>query len=144
MLPACADLHRRERRDVISCWSIHTPDLRTGNVKVIIASCATNETTLHGTCHSLRLGAAADVLGVDLGRRIMRNRKPVNVKNFAQLHNLIMFFLSLYMVIETVVQVRSLPLRRSTPRVSMLCWRMAPSSPTYHLRFWRASADWAF
>eukprot|EP00884_Botryococcus_braunii_P016492 jgi/Botrbrau1/3526/Bobra.341_2s0053.1 len=44
------------------------------------------------------------VVGVDVGRRIMRNRKPVNVKNFSQLHNLIMFFLSLYMVIETVTQ----------------------------------------
>lgn len=50
----------------------------------------------------------ADVVGVDVGRRIMRNRKPVNVKNFSQLHNLIMFFLSLYMVIETVTQVRQL------------------------------------
>lgn len=49
--------------------------------------------------------AIADVVGVDLGRRLMRNRKPINVKNFSQLHNLIMFFLSLYMVIETVTQV---------------------------------------
>lgn len=38
----------------------------------------------------------------------MRHRKPVNVRTFSMLHNMIMFWASLYMVIETVRQVRSL------------------------------------
>lgn len=50
--------------------------------------------------------AGADILGVDLGKRLMRNRKPVNVKAFAMAHNFVMFSASLYMVIETVRQVR--------------------------------------
>lgn len=43
---------------------------------------------------------------MDLGKRLMRNRKPVNVKAFAMAHNFVMFSASLYMVIETVRQVR--------------------------------------
>lgn len=35
----------------------------------------------------------------------MRKRKPVNVKSFSIVHNAIMFFSSLYMVIETLRQV---------------------------------------
>ena len=35
----------------------------------------------------------------------MRKRKPVNVKSFSIVHNAIMFFASLYMVIETLRQV---------------------------------------
>ena len=38
----------------------------------------------------------------------MRNRKPMNVKIFAMVHNLVMFFASLYMVIETLRQARFL------------------------------------
>ena len=35
----------------------------------------------------------------------MRKRKPVSVKSFSIMHNAIMFFASLYMVIETLRQV---------------------------------------
>jgi hypothetical protein len=37
----------------------------------------------------------------------MRNRKPVNVRVFSMLHNMVMFWASLYMVIETLRQVTS-------------------------------------
>ena len=47
----------------------------------------------------------ADVLGVRAGQRLMRNRKPFNMKMFSILHNTVMFLLSLYMVIETMTQV---------------------------------------
>ena len=49
--------------------------------------------------------ACADIVGVDVGKRLMRKRKPVNVKSFSIVHNAIMFFASLYMVIETLRQV---------------------------------------
>jgi len=42
---------------------------------------------------------------VDLGKRLMRNRKPINVNGFAVGHNIVMFCASLYMVIETLRQV---------------------------------------
>lgn len=45
-------------------------------------------------------------MGVDVGVRFMRNRKPVNVKAFTVAHNLFMFWASLYMVVETVRQVQ--------------------------------------
>ena len=35
----------------------------------------------------------------------MRDRKPVKVAAFAQLHNLVMALLSLWMTVETVTQV---------------------------------------
>lgn len=61
--------------------------------------------------------AGADILGVDLGKRLMRNRKPINVNGFAVAHNIIMFCASLYMVIETLRQVQQhfIPI---TPRTS--------------------------
>lgn len=47
----------------------------------------------------------ADILGVRAGQLLMRNRKQFNMKMFSILHNTVMFFLSLYMVIETITQV---------------------------------------
>ena len=35
----------------------------------------------------------------------MRNRKPFNMMLFSMLHNTVMFILSLYMVVETLIQV---------------------------------------
>ena len=49
--------------------------------------------------------AHADIVGVNAGKQWMRRRKPVNVKSFSIVHNAIMFFASLYMVIETLRQV---------------------------------------
>ena len=40
------------------------------------------------------------------GKAFMRTRKPVNVKAFSIAHNFVMFWLSLYMVVETWTQVR--------------------------------------
>lgn len=40
------------------------------------------------------------------GKAAMRTRKPVNVKAFSIAHNFVMFWLSLYMVVETCTQVR--------------------------------------
>ena len=45
-----------------------------------------------------------DVGGVLGGKRLMKHRKPFNVKPFAVVHNAVMFALSLYMVIETLTQ----------------------------------------
>ncbi len=64
----------------------------------------------------------------------MRKRKPVNVKSFSIVHNAIMFFASLYMVIETLRQVCR-ALRASIPRTKLLmrrccnrvCWYEEPS-----------------
>ena len=53
----------------------------------------------------MALPACADIVGVDTGKRLMRKRKPVSVKSFSIMHNAIMFFASLYMVIETLRQV---------------------------------------
>ena len=57
----------------------------------------------------LRHMMRADVAGVQAGVRYMRDRKPVNVAAFAQLHNLCMTLLSLWMTVETVTQARALP-----------------------------------
>ncbi|KAK9810738.1 hypothetical protein WJX73_003990 [Symbiochloris irregularis] len=43
-------------------------------------------------------------MGVDIGKRLMANRKPYNMKRVSALHNTFMFSLSLYMVIETMTQ----------------------------------------
>ena len=53
--------------------------------------------------------AHADIVGVNAGKQWMRRRKPVNVKSFSIVHNAIMFFASLYMVIETLRQVGRAP-----------------------------------
>ena len=45
-----------------------------------------------------------DVGGVLGGKRLMKHRKPFNVKPFAVVHNAVMFSLSLYMVVETLSQ----------------------------------------
>ena len=47
---------------------------------------------------------SSDVGGVLGGKRLMKHRKPFNVKPFAVVHNAVMFALSLYMVIETLTQ----------------------------------------
>ena len=52
----------------------------------------------------------ADVAGVQAGVWYMRDRKPVRVAAFAQLHNLFMTLLSLWMTVETVTQVWILPI----------------------------------
>lgn len=57
----------------------------------------------------LRPRPRADVGGVLVGVRYMRDRKPVKVAAFAQLHNLFMALLSLWMTVETVTQVWILP-----------------------------------
>ena len=59
--------------------------------------------------------AHADIVGVNAGKQWMRRRKPVNVKSFSIVHNAIMFFASLYMVIETLRQVRRAPAERPLP-----------------------------
>ena len=63
----------------------------------------------HDSSHANGSTAVTDIVGVDLGKRLMRNRKPVNVKAFAMAHNLVMFLASLYMVIETLRQVSTHP-----------------------------------
>lgn len=49
---------------------------------------------------------SADMMGVDLGKRLMQNSKPFDMKKISVMHNTMMFALSLYMVIETLTQVR--------------------------------------
>ena len=44
-------------------------------------------------------------MGVDVGKRVMQNVKPFDMKRLSILHNTFMFVLSLYMVIETMSQV---------------------------------------
>lgn len=46
-----------------------------------------------------------DLVGIPVLMRIMRDREPMQVKGIAALHNAILFFLSLYMVTETLYQV---------------------------------------
>jgi hypothetical protein len=57
----------------------------------------------------------------------MRTRKPVNVKAFSIAHNFVMFWLSLYMVVETVTQVRERGEEREREREG---WRVRPDHPT--------------
>ena len=57
----------------------------------------------------------ADIVGVNAGKQWMRRRKPVNVKSFSIVHNAIMFFASLYMVIETLRQVGRAPVGEPLP-----------------------------
>lgn len=59
--------------------------------------------------------AYADIIGVNAGKQWMRRRKPVNVKSFSILHNAVMFFASLYMVIETLRQVGRAPVGTPPP-----------------------------
>ena len=59
--------------------------------------------------------AHADIVGVNAGKQWMRRRKPVNVKSFSIVHNAIMFFASLYMVIETLRQVGRAPVGEPLP-----------------------------
>ena len=61
--------------------------------------------------------AYADIIGVNAGKQWMRRRKPVNVKSFSILHNAVMFFASLYMVIETLRQVGRAPFRNTTSHI---------------------------
>ncbi len=46
------------------------------------------------------------MLGVHLGVNYMRGRKPAKIGALVQVHNLFMTLLSLWMVVETVTQVR--------------------------------------
>ncbi len=57
----------------------------------------------------------ADVVAIPLGQRLMRDRPPFKLKAFAVLHNLVLFSLSLYMSLETLKQVGSLPLPHTWP-----------------------------
>ena len=63
----------------------------------------------------MRGAVCADIVGVNAGKQLMRRRKAVDVRTFSIVHNAIMFFASLYMVIETLRQVRS------PPGVTQLC-----------------------
>lgn len=49
----------------------------------------------------------ADILGVELGKRMMQNSKPWDMRRVAIMHNCTMFCISLYMVLETLSQVSS-------------------------------------
>jgi len=44
------------------------------------------------------------LLAVPIGNRIMRDREPMKLKTFSLIHNGVLFFLSLYMAVETVRQ----------------------------------------
>ena len=51
---------------------------------------------------------AADVIGIPIGKRLMRHREPFNMKTPTAVHSVILFMLSLYMTLECAKQVAML------------------------------------
>ena len=51
---------------------------------------------------------AADVIGIFVGKRLMRDREPFNMRTPTAVHSVILFMLSLYMTLECAKQVAML------------------------------------
>ena len=63
----------------------------------------------HRIAHQARPAVcAADVIGIPIGKRLMRDREPFNMKTPTALHSVILFMLSLYMTLECAKQVAML------------------------------------